>query len=258
MNAITLQGQYNQATQIRCPGERVTAPRTWPTGGKPVDVHDSIIPLDDKAIARFWSKVDMSGGPAACWPWMAGLGRHGYGKFWNEGRTIAAHRVALTISAGAIPYGAWVLHSCDVPGCCNPMHLRPGSHAENMADMKARGRAASGERHGSRLHPDRVPRGDRSGARLHPETRPRGDMHPWRRNPDLAPRGTRNGRARLTEDQVLEIRRLYDRGVPVSEISGAYGVTSAQVSRIGLRLQWQHVAEAVVAPSHLEVSSAQP
>lgn len=34
--------------------------------------------------ARFWSKVDKSGGKNACWPWMAGSFPPGYGVFWYD------------------------------------------------------------------------------------------------------------------------------------------------------------------------------
>ena len=32
------------------------------------------------------------------------------------------------------------MHSCDNPPCCNPAHLRAGTHAENEADKWARNR----------------------------------------------------------------------------------------------------------------------
>ena len=42
---------------------------------------------------RFWSKADRSGGPEACWPWMAARNEHGYGVMRIEGRNVRAHRV---------------------------------------------------------------------------------------------------------------------------------------------------------------------
>jgi transcriptional regulator len=33
------------------------------------------------------------------------------------------------------------MHACDRRKCCNPEHLRAGSHGENMEDMKVKGRA---------------------------------------------------------------------------------------------------------------------
>lgn len=90
---------------------------------------------------RFWQKVRKKG-PKACWPWIA-KARHafGYGAI-NSGRgnLYYSHVVAYALDQGHIPAGAYVLHSCDNPGCCNPAHLRLGTKAENTADMVSRRR----------------------------------------------------------------------------------------------------------------------
>ena len=46
-----------------------------------------------------------------------------------------------------------------------------------MADMAAKGRSASGDRHSSVLYPERCPRGDQNGMRLHPESVLRGERN---------------------------------------------------------------------------------
>lgn len=96
--------------------------------------------LAPNARARFWAKVDVRGADE-CWPWMAGLSGNGYGRFKLDGKDVPAHRVVYACIEGPIPAGAELLHACDMPICCNPGHLTPGSHRENMADMAAKGRA---------------------------------------------------------------------------------------------------------------------
>ena len=90
---------------------------------------------------RFWEKVRI-GWPNDCWLWQAGTNCGGYGTFKLDGKTVLAHRFALLYKHNLLNDERLALHSCDVPLCCNPRHLRLGTQAENVADMHERGRQA--------------------------------------------------------------------------------------------------------------------
>ena len=98
---------------------------------------------------RFHSKVDRSGGPDACWPWTAHRGADGYGRFQLGGKPRLAHRIAYLLAGGTIPNDLEMRHSrkCVTNACCNPAHLVPGTHQENMDDVVAMGRSTAGIRH---------------------------------------------------------------------------------------------------------------
>jgi hypothetical protein len=53
---------------------------------------------------------------------------------------VTASRVAWELMNGVIPDGYDVMHKCDNPPCCNPNHLKLGTHLQNMADMKEKKR----------------------------------------------------------------------------------------------------------------------
>jgi hypothetical protein len=94
-------------------------------------------------VARFWSYVDQSGGPDACWPWTKSTrggnqrehrkkGTKGvYGQFWCQGKPWYAHRFAYASKKGPIPPGADIDHECENTLCCNPAHLRAVTPALN-------------------------------------------------------------------------------------------------------------------------------
>lgn len=138
---------------------------------------------------RFWAKVPDRPSDD-CWEW-TGSRVDGYGHF-GVGRGVKkAHRISWALAHEVpIPDGMYVCHHCDNRACVNPDHLFLGTHAENMADMVAKGRAA-----------------DR-----------------W---------GARNPNARLTDEDVAEIRRLRtEEGMTQQAIADQFGVGQTWISRL--------------------------
>jgi len=101
-------------------------------------------------LEKFWNRVELV--PfTTCWLWNGPVDKDGYGVIsigmqylTYKARPCRAHRVSWELHFGEIPKGAQVLHSCDVPSCVNPSHLRLGTHADNMRDKTIRKRI-SGE-----------------------------------------------------------------------------------------------------------------
>jgi hypothetical protein len=164
-------------------------------GGRSVE-----LAFTDEDRGRFWARVSKLPDLPGCWLWTGGL-RRKYGSFGRSGRLYLAHRMAWELSYGAIPAGMSVCHKCDNPPCVNPAHLFIGTHAENMADMAAKGR--------SRGFP--------------------GDLHWSRQNLDKLPRGDAHANSKLTDAQVREVRAALGTN---RQIAREYGVSDTLIGRI--------------------------
>jgi len=153
---------------------------------------------------RFWDAVDKNG-ENGCWIWMNSLDHYGYGQICFNQRKMKATHVSLLLTRGqVVPEGMHCCHKCDVRSCVNPEHLFIGTPKENIHDMISKGR------------------------------NPLSSVR--------ASHGEKNGSAKLTEREVLEIRRLCNlKEVTQREIARMFGVCLGMVEQIRGRRAWRHI-----------------
>ena len=159
---------------------------------------------------RLWFYLP-KGNPDECWIWtgpMINAKRKGggYGQIIikKNGKLYyyTAHRVSWTVNRGPIPDGMEVLHSCDNPPCGNYYHLFLGTQVDNVRDAVQKGRMKGRE---------------------------------------TSAKGMNHYLTRLTDDKVLEIRRLRRDGLKLKEIAARFDLTVQHVSKITRRVAWRHL-----------------
>ncbi len=169
----------------------------WWKHGDPL--HAPVIIGDD--IARFWSKVDRSSGPDACWPWLDKPDPYsgGYGRLHVKGTPRLAHAFSWELARGrSVPAGHEVDHECHNRAiadgtctrgvcrhrlCCNPTHLVAKLPQKHYADT-------------------------------------------------LVPTNGTHWNTKLTEVMVQEVRWLLGQGMSQSKTAGVLGLGQSTVSRI--------------------------
>jgi hypothetical protein len=85
-----------------------------------------------------------------CLEFQGTLNERGYGQI-RDGKMRMAHVVAFESKYGPVPAGRELDHKCRNRACCNPDHLEPVTHQENVRrglagqDWPSRPRSAAGQ-----------------------------------------------------------------------------------------------------------------
>lgn len=149
---------------------------------------------------RFWSKVDRPSGPDACWIWQGSKTKDGYGRFSLNRSVWLAHRVSWEFENGPIPDGLHVCHNC--PDGDNPACVNPAHLWLGTSADNMRDMARKGR--------------------------------------SAVLRGAESVNAKLTTDQVLEMRTKYAAGgVSQAEIGVEYGISRGYVHQILRGQTWR-------------------
>ena len=167
--------------------------------------------MSDQAMLEYVKRRSIPEPMSGCWLWLgsvAGPQDHARGYYNNRG--YQASHLAWMGANGQIPDGLWVLHRCDVPLCVNPAHLFLGTRTDNMRDCANKGRYF---------------------LTRHPE----------------AQCGGRNPMAKLTEEQVAEIRALSVGGSFQRDLAKRYGFSQAAIGRAINGKCWSCVEGAAMA-----------
>lgn len=152
-------------------------------------------------VDAYEAQVVKSGG---CWGWAGSVSSAGYALIFFEGKVLWGHRFSYENFIEPIMSGFQVCHICDNPICTKPTHLFQGSQKDNVRDCIKKGR--------------------------------------FKRAPDESKRrGEGATFSKLTNVQVIEIKKMIKNGVGNTEISKLFDVTHGNISCIRLDRTWKHI-----------------
>ena len=134
--------------------------------------------------------------------WIWTAKKYYYGHFDIGGETLLAHRVSYSLFVGELEDGKVIAHKCDNPLCVRPEHLMMCTQQENIQDCIDKGRRAKEK------------------------------PNQW---------GEKSHKAKLTDKDVLEIRRLYKEGKMLRRIAEQFGVNESTIKAIVNRRTWKHI-----------------
>lgn len=152
---------------------------------------------------RFWKYVAKTDG---CWLWTGGVFWSGYGRTTVKGKHMLAHRAAYLLTHSSVPEDMMVCHDCD-------KFYPPGDITYRRC-----------------VRPDHLFLGTGKDNQQDMTRKGRGRI------------GEKAGSAKLTEAQVVEIRRRYKvGGISQEKLGKEYGVNQTLIGFIVRGVTWKHL-----------------
>lgn len=148
-----------------------------------------------------------------CMEWNKSSDSHGYGDIRTKKKLHRTHRISFEANNRIVLTSQeLVLHKCDNPKCNNPDHLYIGTQLDNVRDMMTRGRSAGQFLKGHNIGIENILRGENCKA------------------------------SKLTDDIVLEARRLNDNNIMgYRRLARQYGVSDSTMRAVLKRKTWTHI-----------------